>query len=184
MQDHQLQETIISTEEIFKGHVVKLAVHTVRLPNGETGKREVVHHPGAVALVALEGALDGDQVLLVRQYRTAASQILYEIPAGTLNPGENVEDCAIRELQEETGYKPGKLEKLAGFFVAPGYTTEYIQLFLATELSESRLNTDDDEFVDLVRMPLREALLMIERGEIVDGKSIIGLLQVARQRGQ
>jgi len=175
-----MEETIVGSQEIYSGRVVNLAIHEVRLPNGSTSKREVVKHPGAVAMVAFD---DKQNVLLVRQFRLPAGKILYEIPAGTLKPAEPPVDCAIRELQEETGYKPGKLEALGGFYVAPGYTTEFIHLFLATQLVESRLNADDDEFISAERMPLSQALTMIERGEIEDGKTIAGLLRAARRLG-
>jgi ADP-ribose pyrophosphatase len=173
-----MQETIIATRKIYKGRVIKLDVHEVRLPDGNLSKREIIQHPGAVAIVALDPA---QNVLLVRQFRLAANKILYEIPAGTLEPGEPPELCAERELQEEAGHKPGKLEALGGFFVAPGYTTEYIYLYLATELIEAELDGDEDEFIELQRVPMVEALAMIERGEIMDGKTINGLLRVARR---
>jgi ADP-ribose pyrophosphatase len=175
-----VQETTLHTEEIYKGRVVNLVVLDVRLPNGEESKRELIRHPGAVAIVALDSA---GEVLLVRQFRIAAGRVMREIPAGTLEPDEDPLDCAVRELQEETGYYPGKLEALGGMFVAPGYTTEYIHLFLATNLSASRLDGDSDEFIEVDRVPIAEALAMIERGDIIDGKSIIGLLKVARQLG-
>lgn len=175
-----MREKITSTEQIYSGRVVNLVVHEVELPNGGHSRRELVRHPGAVAIVALDGER---QVLLVRQYRIAADQILLEIPAGTLNPDEAPETCAIRELQEETGYKPGSIERIGGLFVAPGYTTEYIHLYLATDLQESLLEMDEDEFIELERVPLADALAMIERGEIIDGKSISGLLLVARRLG-
>lgn len=172
-----MQETIRSTQRAFDGRLIKVDVHDVELPDGSTSKREVVQHPGAVAVLALD---EQNQVLLVRQFRTAAGRVLAEIPAGTLEPGEAPLLCAEREMQEETGYKPGKLQPIGGFFVAPGYTTEYIHLFIATELSESRLNADADEFIAVERVTYSEALAMIERAEIVDGKSIIALLKGAR----
>jgi len=173
-----MQEKILSTEKIYSGRVINVAVHDVLLPDGTRTKRELVQHPGAVAIVALAPRR---KVLLVRQFRIAAGKVLSEIPAGTLRPNEPPEQCAIRELQEETGYKPGQLEALGGFYVAPGYTTEYIHLFLATDLTESHLDGDADEFIELDQVSLRTALAMIERGEIVDGKSITGLLRVARR---
>jgi ADP-ribose pyrophosphatase len=173
-----MQETILRTEEIYNGRVINVALHEVRLPDGTTARRELVRHPGAVAMVAL---LPRRKVLLVRQYRIAAGQVLSEIPAGTLRPGEPPEQCAIRELQEETGYRPGNLESLGGFYVAPGYTTEYIHLFLATSLTEARLDGDSDEFIEVQPVSLRVALAMIERGDIVDGKTITGLLRAARR---
>jgi ADP-ribose pyrophosphatase len=172
-----MQETILKTEKIYSGQVINVALHEVSLPDGTQAKRELVQHPGAAAIVALAPRR---KVLLVRQFRIAAGQILSEIPAGTLRPNEPPERCAIRELQEETGYRPGKLESLGGFYVAPGYTTEYIHLYLATDLIESRLDGDADEFIEVQQISLRKALTMVEQGEIEDGKSIIGLLRVAR----
>lgn len=175
-----MHEKITHTEPIYSGRVVKLVVHDVELPDGKPSKRELVQHPGAVAIVAL----DADQnVLLVRQYRIAADQIMLEIPAGTLNPGEDPQVCAIRELQEETGYLPENIEKIGGIYVAPGYTTEFIHLYLATGLSASKLAHDEDEFIELDRVTLAEALAKIETGEIIDGKSISALLLVARRMG-
>lgn len=175
-----MQEDIVGTEQIYKGRIVNLFVHEVALPDGKHSKREVVKHPGAVAVVALD---DQQRVLLVRQFRLPAAQVLREIPAGTLEPNEDAAECAARELQEETGYKPLKLEAMGGFFVAPGYTTEYIHLFFATQLRESRLESDTDEFIEADHVPLVEALAMIEQGEIIDGKSVTGLLRVARRLG-
>ena len=115
-----MHEEILTTTNIYDGRVIKLSLHDVRLPDGSEAKRELVYHPGAVALVAVDA--DG-KLLLVRQYRIAARRVMLEIPAGTLEAGEPPDVCAVRELQEETGYKPGHLHKLGGIFVAPGYTT-------------------------------------------------------------
>ncbi len=175
-----MQETILHTEEIYNGRVVHLAVLDVRLPDGKTSKRELIRHNGAVAIVALDAQ---QNVLLVRQFRIAAGRVLTEIPAGTLNPNEAPDVCAIRELQEETGHRPGKLEVLGGIFVAPGYTTEFIHLFYATDLDASKLTHDDDEFIEVDRVPLTQALAMIERGEIIDAKTVTGLYRVARRLG-
>src|SRR5262249_47410995 len=123
------------------------------------------------------------KVLLVRQFRSAAGKVLLEIPAGTLEPGEMPMTCAIRELQEETGFRADKCEPLGGIYTAPGYTTEFIHLFYPTGLVESRLDQDEDEFVEAERVPFQEALAMIDRGEIADGKSVSGLLRVARILG-
>lgn len=175
-----MEEKVVHSEEIYRGRVVNLTVLDVQLPDGKQGKRELVRHPGAVAVVAL----DADRhVLLVRQYRIAAERIMLEIPAGTLKPGEQPELCADRELQEETGWRAGKLEKIGGIYVAPGYTTEFIHLYLATDLRESRLAMDDDEFIEVEHVPLEHALRLIEQGEIIDGKTISGLLLVARRLG-
>jgi ADP-ribose pyrophosphatase len=175
-----VNEKVLKTQSIYEGRVVKLALLDVELPDGKQSKRELVRHPGAVAIVALDA---DENVLLVRQFRIAAGRVLAEIPAGTLEPDEAPLLCAERELQEETGYRPGNLEPMGGLFVAPGYTTEYIHLFLATELHESRLAADADEFIEVERVSLTEAIAMIERGDIVDAKSITGVLRVARMRG-
>ncbi len=175
-----MQEKIISTESIYKGRIVDLVVHEVLLPGGGHSTREIIRHPGAVALVAFDA---DDNVLLVRQFRMAANRVMLEIPAGTLEKGEAPEVCAIRELQEETGYKPGQIESIGGIYTAPGYTTEFIHLFIATDLTESKLDADDDENIEVVRVPLTKAIELIESGEIADGKSSAGLLRAARKLG-
>jgi ADP-ribose pyrophosphatase len=174
-----MQEKVTHTQTLYDGRIVRLDLVDVTLPDGKPARRELVRHPGAVAIVAV----DGDDVLLVRQYRLAADRIMLEIPAGTLRPEEAPLDCADRELQEETGYRPGKLEPLGGIFVAPGYTTEFIHLFLATQLSESRLPLDDDEFVEVERVSIKAALRQIDQGAIIDGKTVSGLLMAARRLG-
>lgn len=173
-----MDETILYTQHLYKGRIVKLDLHEVRLPDGNHSKREVITHPGAAAIVAIDA--DG-KILLVRQYRTAAGKVLREIPAGTLNAEEPPAECAARELQEETGYKPGKLEPLTGFYPAPGYTTEFIHVFLATNLVESRLDADSDEFIEVDRVTLPDAIDMIVSGAIEDSKTIIGLMLAARR---
>jgi ADP-ribose pyrophosphatase len=172
-----MREKIIQTAHIYDGHLINLDLHKIEFPDGKRSKREIVTHPGAVAIVALD---DKNNVLLVRQFRLAANDILLEIPAGTLDPGEPPEDCARRELQEEVGYQPKKLESLGGIFTAPGYTTEFIHLFLATELAESPLEGDADEFLEVVRMPLDDALKLIDDGKIIDSKTLSGLLRANR----
>jgi len=177
----RLEETVLSSEPVYLGKLVNLYTEQVELPDGGTALREIVRHPGAVAMVPLA---ENDEVILVRQFRLAAGRVMLEIPAGTLNPGEDPREAAARELQEEIGYRPGRLEPLGGEFTAPGYTTEYIHLFLATDLEASALAMDDDEFLEIVRLPLAEALRQVDAGEIADGKTIIGLLQVARRLGR
>ncbi|MBZ0292649.1 MAG: NUDIX hydrolase [Anaerolineae bacterium] len=175
-----MEESITATRQIFKGRVVDLKVHEVQMPDGEKSRRELVHHPGAVAIVAMD---EEKNVILVRQFRIGAGKPLYEIPAGILEKGEPPENCAIRELQEEAGYKQGHLELLSGFYTAPGYTTEFIHVYLATQLTASRLAGDKDEFVQSESLPLVRALKMIEDRQIEDSKTIIGLLQTARRLG-
>jgi ADP-ribose pyrophosphatase len=176
-----VEEKVVASEPIYRGKLVNLDALTVELPNGEQALREIVLHPGAVAMVPL---LPTGEVMLVRQYRAAARKSLLEIPAGTLEPGEDPLVAAARELQEETGYKPGALARLGGEYTAPGYTSEFIHLFLATDLTESRLPGDDDEFLEVIRLPFAEALRRVESGEIEDGKTLIGLLLAARRLGR
>lgn len=167
-----LIEKKVSSEKLYEGYIVDLSIDTIELPNGKMSKREVIHHSGAVAIVPIDP--DGN-VVMVKQFRYAAGRVLLEIPAGTLEDGEDPHKCAIRELQEEVSLKPGRLQKLGGIFVAPGYTTEFIHLYLATDLSESKLNMDEDEFIEVVRLTLPEALNKIAAGEIIDAKSVSGL---------
>jgi len=175
-----MREIITSTQHLYTGRVVTLDLHDVTLPDGTSAVREKITHPGAVAIVPLDA--DGN-VLMVRQYRLAADQVMLEIPAGTLELGEDPAVCAVRELQEETGYRPGKLEAVGGIFAAPGYTTEFIHLFFATDLIESRLPGDADEFIEVERVPLSQAIAWVMDGTLIDGKSVSGLLKVARKLG-
>ncbi len=169
----KLTEKLVNSEMIYDGRIVHLYADTVQLPNGHTARREVVRHSGAVAIVPIDSK---GNVILVRQYRHAAGRILLEIPAGTLNKGEAPDLCAAREMQEETGYKPGYLQRIGGIFVAPGYTSEFIHLYLATGLSASRLDMDADEFIEVEHLPFEEVVRRIKAGEIVDGKTVSGVL--------
>lgn len=175
-----MEEKSTNVTPIYNGRVIKVEKHDVLLPNGAASQRDLVVHPGAVAIVALD---EGQNVLLVQQYRFAARKVLYEIPAGTLDPNEAPLVCASRELREETGYRPLELQSLGGIYMAPGYTTEYLHLFFAPSIAHSPLNPDEDEFIELHRVPLPKALEMIADGTIEDSKSIVGLLKVARLRG-
>jgi ADP-ribose pyrophosphatase len=171
-----IEEKILASEPLYEGKLVSLYRDTVQLPDGQQAFRETIKHPGAVAMVPL---LPGGDVLLVRQYRTAAQKVLLEIPAGTLEPGEDPLEAAARELREEIGYRPGKLVRLGAEYTAPGYTSELIHLFLATELESARLAGDADEFLEVVRLPLAEGLRRVVQGEILDGKTQIALLLTA-----
>ena len=166
-------EVTLSSERLYEGRIVNLRLDTVRLDDGTVTKREIVEHGEAVAIVPIDGE---GHVLLVRQYRKPIEQELLEIPAGGVDPGEDTTACAERELQEETGYRAGKLQRLGGFFSSPGFTSEYLHVYLATDLTPSRLTADDDEAIELVRLPVPQALGMIASGEICDAKTIIGLL--------
>ncbi len=159
--------------EIHRGRVFRLTQETVTLRNGFTVALDVIRHPGASAIVPL---LDDSTVILIHQYRHAVGGTIWEIPAGTLSSGEDPTECAGRELREETGYDPGTLCKLGEMVPVPGYSDERIHLFLATGLRRTSQRLDDDEVLTVQAMPMAHALAMIRRGEILDAKTIVGLL--------
>ena len=170
---------IINSEQKFKGRAFSVTVDTVS--EGEhTYNREVVHHPGSAVIIPVH---DDGTVVLVRQYRHPAVRYLLEAPAGTLAHGERPEVGAARELQEELGLVATRLEKLAEFFVSPGFLEEKMWVFLVTDFTEGQQQLDEDEFLDIVRLPLTEALEMITSGEIQDAKTIIGLMLAAPRVG-
>jgi len=158
--------------EIYRGRVVNLGVETVTLPNGVTVELEVIRHQGASAVVPLQ---EDGTVLLIRQYRHAAGGFIYEIPAGKLDPGENPLECAKRELEEETGRRAECLRHLVTFFTTPGFTDEIIHIYLATGLTPGTQHLEHDEVLEVVEMPLGQAIQRIADGTIRDGKTIIGL---------
>jgi ADP-ribose diphosphatase len=171
----------VTTRRVYTGRVIDLDVDTVRFPDGSTGELEIIRHPGASAVVPFLTGLSGDdpQIMLIRQYRYAANGYLYEVPAGRLEPNETPVDCARRELEEETGCTAETLERLTTVYTTPGFTDERIHLFLAAGLRTGVARRDTDEFLEVESMPLSKALAMIERGDIVDGKTIVALLYVA-----
>ncbi|HKZ50399.1 MAG TPA: NUDIX hydrolase [Dehalococcoidia bacterium] len=171
-------ERIIESRHLYMGRVLNLRLDTVERPDGRRLTREVVEHSPVVAMVPIDG--DGN-VLLVRQYRPAPDKAMLEIPAGCVDPGESLEEAAQRELQEEIGCRAGHLDRLSGFYVSPGYCSELIHMFLARDLSPSRLEHDDDEDIVVVPLSLAEALDKVRSGEIDDAKSMIGLLLAAKR---
>lgn len=170
---------LISSETVYRGRLFDVEMDALEMANGVTALREIIRHPGAVAMVPVD---DEGRLLLVTQYRHAAGRRLLELPAGTLEHGEEPLAAVARELQEEVGYAPGKVEALGGFYVAPGYTTEYIYLFVCTELRESALDGDEDEDIEVERLTRDEVLAAIESGEICDAKSVIGVLRWVAMR--
>ena len=170
---------ILSSKEIFRGRVFHVAVDEIQ--EGDTVyQREVVHHPGSAVIIPVFA--DGT-IALVRQYRHPAVKYLLEAPAGTLNDGEAPEEGAARELEEELGQVAGKLEKLSEFFVSPGFLEEKMWIYLATDLRETKQQLEDDEIVEVVRIPFGQALSMITTGEIEDAKTIIGVMLAAPRVG-
>lgn len=172
---NKLREKCLKSERIYAGKILNLRRDIVQLPNGREASREVVEHSGAVAIVALEP--DG-RVYLVKQYRYPIGKITIEIPAGKLNGGEDPLACARRELMEEIGVAPGRLHPLFTFYTTPGFSNEIMYLFLATDLSPQKSEADEDEFLEVLCLPLDEALEKIRTGEIMDAKTIVGLLAV------
>ena len=170
---------IVGSEEIFRGRIFDVTIDTVR-EGDQTYQREVVHHPGSAVIVP---AFEDGTVALVCQYRHPAVRYLLEVPAGTLNRGERPEEGAARELEEELGFVAGRLEKLTEFYVSPGFCEEKMWIYLATEMIETKQQLEEDEIVDVVRLPFSQALEMISAGEIEDAKTIIGLMLAAPRMG-
>ena len=172
-------EKLLSSEEVFLGRAVNLRIDTIEKISGQVTTREIVEHSDCIAVVPVD---DEGRIVMVKQFRRPANKMLLEIPAGGVEAGEDPEDCVRRELQEETGYIPGKLQILGGFYAAPGYCTEYLHLFLATHLTESRLTAEDTDEIEVLRFTVPEILAMIDSGEICDAKSIAGLLKYIGSR--
>jgi ADP-ribose pyrophosphatase len=163
------------TRHIFSGRVVNLRLETVTLPNGATVEMELIRHPGAAAIIPMK---DDGTVMLIRQYRHAVGGFILEIPAGKLDPGEKPRDCAARELEEEIGLRAALLEPVITFFTTPGFTDEVIHIFKATGLTLGIQKLDRDEVLDVIELPLEQAIAQIADGTIRDGKTIVGLQTV------
>ena len=169
-----LTEKKLSSEKIFDGRILYIRRDTVELPDGAQSTREVVDHPGGVCVLALD---DEGRVLLVRQFRYPYEKVLTEIPAGKLEYGEDPEKAALRELREETGAVPGKFRSLGELYPSPGYCGEIIRLYLAQELTFGETALDEDEFLDVERMPFGELTELVLQGEIRDAKTIAAVLK-------
>jgi ADP-ribose pyrophosphatase len=171
MNNKKYEEVTIHTEPVFQGKVISLQVDRVRLPNGETATRELVKHPGAVAVLAVK---DG-KIVLVEQYRKPLGRSQVEIPAGKLEPGEDPLEAAKRELEEETGYTCGSIRLLGSFATSPGFADEIIYLYVAEQLKAGNSNPDEDEFLDALELTYEEAVRFIAEGRIGDAKTIIAI---------
>ena len=172
-------QRVATSQQIFAGRIVKLRLDTIALPNGKTVQREVVEHRGAVAMVTVDAQ---ERVLLVRQHRPAVGADLLELPAGTLEAGEEPDDCARRELAEELQLAAARWTPLAQCYSSPGFCTELIHLYLAEELTPAHGQPDEDEALKVERLPLAKALAQIASGAIRDAKTIAGLLLVLQRR--
>ncbi len=166
-----------SSKEVYSGRVVTLSVDQVVLPNGKRCELEMIRHPGAAAVVPVDA--EGNAIL-VRQYRYATGGWLLEVPAGKLDPGESPESCAIREVEEETGYRVGQLQSLGWIWTTPGFTDEKIWLFRGTGLVRGTQQLQGDELLEVVKLPLSEAVQAAADGRIQDGKSVCALLRADR----
>ena len=166
-------EKTLTSQIIFEGRAVKLRVDTVQTANGRQTTREIVEHADCVAIVAVDAE---DNILLVKQFRKPVEKQLLEIPAGGIDAGEDAETAVVREMREETGFWPQRVEHLGGFYSTPGYCTEYLYLYLATELTPSQLNAEDTEGIEVVRVPIAQIPELIASGRIYDAKSIASLL--------
>lgn len=168
-----LIEKSIEQKEVFKGKVLRMVTEIVELPNGKEGYREIVKHPGAVAILAIN---DKGNVILVEQYRRAVDKILFEIPAGKLENAEDIEVAAKRELEEETGYKAKKFTYLGKIYTAPGFTDEVIHIYKAEDLYKGEVNRDEDEFINVIEMSIEDIKKSIKEGNILDSKTISSIM--------
>lgn len=173
-------EKTITSQTIYQGKVIDLHLDEVELPDGQRSTREIVKHSGAAAIVALTAE---GKVLFVRQYRKACQDELWELPAGKLDPDETPEIAAIRELAEETGYRAENLRQLLSFYSSPGFSTEKVHLFLAEELRPIQQDLDEDEFLSVHQFSWEEIRKMLKAGQLIDAKTITGLLLVMAERG-
>ena len=172
-------EKTLSSELVFSGRAVRLRVDTVETADGRTSTREIVEHAACIAVVAVDS---DDNILLVRQFRKPLEKEILEIPAGGIDNGEDAETAVIREMQEETGFRPRRLERLGGFYSSPGFSTEYLGLYLATELEAGRLYAEDTAGIEVIRVPVNRIPELIAIGKIEDAKTIAGLLLYRQYR--
>ncbi len=168
-----MKEEVISSRIIYEGRILKIKLDEVKLPNGYTTVREIVEHPNAVALIPIKS---NGKLIMIKQYRHSAQEVLLEVPAGTIEENEAPEECAKRELLEETGYEAKELKKLFSCYLAPGYSTEFIHIFLAENLVYKGQKTEADEQIKVVELTLKEAIEKIKSGEVKDAKTICSLL--------
>ena len=170
-----MSEKTLSSQQIYDGRILKLRLDTVKLPSGRVTKREIVEHDDSIAIVAIDG---DDNVLLVKQFRKAVEKEVLEIPAGGIDPGEEPVAAVKRELREETGFLPQRVERIGGFYTSPGYSSEFLHLFVASDLTPEKLPAEDTESIKVERVPISRILELIRTGAINDAKSVAGLLML------
>jgi len=169
----ELKETTLSTEYMYEGNIINLKREKVILPDSKEAFREIVEHPGGVCVAAIT---DENELLLVRQFRAGVKDVLLEIPAGKLEKGEEPELCGRRELEEETGFRAGTFIKAQEIYLSPAYTEEKIYLYVAKDLYKGKVNFDEDEFIEVVAIPIDELKRMVAENKITDAKTIIAVL--------
>ncbi|HEX2329501.1 MAG TPA: NUDIX hydrolase [Candidatus Angelobacter sp.] len=175
---------IVKSKTVFKGPVFSVVSQQVREPDGVNVRRDIVEHPGSIVVLAVDDSTRPPRVLLERQYRHAARTRLWELPAGSLDPGESPLTGARRELLEETGYTASKWQKALYFYVSPGFLTESMEIYLATGLKQGKAQPEEDERIAIRFFPLNQAIAMAESGKIIDAKTIAGLLWLERHLSQ
>ncbi|KEO82381.1 NUDIX domain-containing protein [Tumebacillus flagellatus] len=178
--DHLIEKQLDS-ETVYEGSFITVTVQTVELPNGKLAKRDVVLHPGAVTVLAITA---DDKILLVNQFRKATNRLLIETPAGKLEPGEDPLTSAKRELEEETGYQAAEWKHFSSFYTSPGFADELMHSYIATDLTKSQQNLDDDEFLDVLHVSAEEAEQMVQDGRIADAKTIALIYWWLRERAR
>lgn len=167
------EEKTMKSERVYEGKIVNLRIDTVELPDKKYSKREIVEHPGSVGIIPIT---DDGHIILVKQFRKPVEKSLLEIPAGKIEINEEPKETAFRELYEETGFVASELEYLFEFYTSPGFSNEKMYLFVAKELVEGEAKPDGDEYIDVLKVKIEDSIKMILRGEIVDSKTIIGIL--------
>ncbi|MCS1350831.1 NUDIX hydrolase [Mechercharimyces sp. CAU 1602] len=167
-----LEEKTINSQVLFEGRIIKVQIDEVSLPNGNTSTRELVKHPGAVSILAIT---EEEKIVLVRQYRKPLEKAILEIPAGKIDPGENPQHCAKRELEEETGYLAQEMDEVLSFYTSPGFSDEIVYIYEAKKLTQGEAKPDADEFVETVELTLTEALEKISSHEIHDAKTVTAI---------
>jgi ADP-ribose pyrophosphatase len=174
------EEKTMKSEKLYEGKIINLKIETVELPDKKYSKREIVEHPGGVAIL---GITDEDEILLVSQYRKAVDKVLLELPAGKLEINEEPKETALRELKEETGYSTEKLEYLLEFYTSPGFSTEKVYIFLAENMVKGEQELESGEFIDVESYKLEDLIEMIKKGDIIDSKTIVGIYTLKDRLG-